>query len=284
MRVLEAIQRSAEYLERRGVESPRLQSEWMLSQVLKIPRLKLYLDFERELEPSAVDALREMVRRRGRREPLQYILGTAVFCGLEIAVSPDVLIPRPETELLAERAWTWLRERTGTKELRALDVGTGSGCLAIALAVHEPRCEVIAIDVSKAALDCARANGERAGCAERLAWRLGDGFEALEADERFDLMVSNPPYIPRGELGALEPEVRCFEPRLALDGGVDGLDFYRRLAREGTSRLNPGGVWMMEVGFGQAESVAAILTGENWIVREVIEDYHRVRRHLVAGR
>lgn len=284
MNVLEAIQKSAEYLARRGVESPRLQSEWMLSHLLKLPRLKLYLQFERVLEDSVIDQLRGMVRRRGQREPLQHLLGSVSFCGHELAVSPGALIPRPETELLAERAWTWVESRTDLKQPMVLDLCTGSGCLAILIALRQPQCRVVALDLSHEALDLARSNSTLAGCAGRIEFMCGDLFEPLGENVRFDLIVTNPPYIPTKEIDGLEPEVRQFEPRRALDGGEDGLDFYRRIARLGASRLEAGGVLMTEMGFGQWDAVTAMFRGENWVVRETIEDYHRVPRHVMVAR
>ena len=181
MTVLETIQRSTEFLEKKAVESPRLQSELLLAHLLKLPRMQLYLKFERELSVSEVDAFRELVRRRGQREPLQYIVGSTSFCGLEIAVNPHVLIPRPETELLAERGWNFLRQllesgaRKGSR-LTALDFGTGSGCLAIALAAKCLEARIDAVDISAQALAIAKQNAERLDVAERIHFYEGDAL------------------------------------------------------------------------------------------------------------
>ena len=281
--VLEVIQRGSEYLSRRGVDSPRLQMELMLAHVLSLPRLKLYLEFERVLSESEAGRMREMVRRRGEREPLQHILGTVNFCGWELAVDRRVLVPRPETELLAERAWQFLEQRlaqTGAAGA-VLDLGTGSGCLAIIVAKKVPLAEVHAVDVSAEALEVARANAARHEA--KVTFYEGDYFSALAAETRLDLIVSNPPYIPQGDLDQLQPEVRDFDPPLALNGGLDGLVHYRRLASEGLERLNPGGRLMLELGDGQAASVGAIFGQAGWRVEAVDKDYAGMERILVAG-
>jgi len=294
--VLEAIQRSTEFLTRKGVDSPRLQTELLLAHLLQQPRMRLYLDFERLLTPTEVDAFRELIRRRGQREPLQHITGSTSFCGLEIAVSREVLIPRPETELLAERGWTFLTKLstlnssprhnavTAGQPSTVLDFGTGSGCLAIALASKCPAAEVYAVDISPEALAAARRNAARHGLAERIRFLQGDGFAALPEEVRFDLVISNPPYIPNGDIASLQPEVRDYDPRRALDGGADGLDYARRLAAESARLLKPAGRIMLEFGDGQAEPLRAILQGQNWIVEAIEEDYAHQPRILVARR
>jgi release factor glutamine methyltransferase len=208
--VLEAIQRSTEFLAKKGVDSPRLQTELLLAHLRKQPRMRLYLEFERVLTPAEVDGFRELIRRRGQREPLQHIVGSTSFCGFEIAVNRDVLIPRPETELLAERGWTFLNQLStiNSQPSTALDFGTGSGCLAIALACKCPTAEVYAVDISSEALALARENAARHGVAKRIRFLHGDGFAAAPAGARFDLIISNPPYIPTAEIASLEPEVR----------------------------------------------------------------------------
>ena len=238
MTVLEVIQRSGDYLARKGVESPRLQIELLLAQVLQMPRLKLYLNFERVLTEPELATLRAGVRRRGEREPLQHILGTASFCGLEIEVNSQVLIPRPETELLAEKAWQFLQTRP-VEAQTALDFGTGSGCLAVALAVKCPSARIHALDKSSEALAVARRNALRNGVDGRIDFRESDGLSALPRELQFDLLVSNPPYIPTAEIAGLQPEVKDHDPRLALDGGADGLEVYRRLVVEALPFLRP---------------------------------------------
>jgi release factor glutamine methyltransferase len=279
--VLEAIRKSTEFLAKKGVESPRLQIELLLAHLLKMPRMKLYLSFERVLTPAETDALRELVKRRGQREPLQHITGSTSFCGLEIAVSRQALVPRPETELLAESGWQFL----STLDLQpstALDFGTGTGCIAIALAVKCPQAIITALDVSADALALAKENAARHNVVEQIRFLPGDGFTTLPTDATFDLMISNPPYIPSAEIATLQPEVRDFDPRAALDGGGDGLDFHRRLAREAKSFLKPAGKIMLEFGDGQAGAIREIFEGEKWIVEAVKEDYSHRARILIA--
>jgi release factor glutamine methyltransferase len=280
--VLEAIQKSTEFLAKKKVESPRLQTELLLAHVLKMPRMKLYLNFDRALTAVEADALRELIKRRGLREPLQHIVGSTSFCGLEIAVSRHALIPRPETEMLAELGGQFLA--TGNRQpATALDFGTGTGCIAIALAVKSPTARITALDISAAALALAKENAARNNVAERIDFLPGDGFAAVAKEKKFDLIVSNPPYIASAEIATLAPEVRDFDPRTALDGGADGLDFYRRLAQEGKNFLKPTGKIMLEFGDGQADAIKKIFEVEMWIVEAVREDYSHRARILIAS-
>jgi len=280
--VLEVITKSAEFLAKRGVDSPRLQTELLLAHVLQLPRMKLYLNFERKLTEPELDSLRKLVQRRGQREPLQHLVGSASFCGLDMAVNRHVLIPRPETELLAEAGWQFL-STLSSQPSTALDFGTGSGCIAIALAAKCPTSRVVALDVSTEALAIAEQNAAKNGLTGRIEFRHGDGFAALQPSERFDLIVSNPPYIASAEIETLQPEVRDHDPRGALDGGTDGLDFYRRLAAEARSFLKPHGKLMLEFGEGQADAISAILTAQNWRVEAVHPDYTQRLRFLIAS-
>ena len=301
MTVLEAIQKSTDFLAKKGIESPRLQTELLLAHLLKLPRMKLYLNFECALTPAETDALRELVKRRGQHEPLQHLTGSTSFCGYEIAVNRHALVPRPETELLAEMGWQFLlqlseervprapnsmAEGDGASQssaLRVLDFGTGTGCIAIALAAKCPAAKIIATDISSEALALARENAARNNAAERIEFLPGNGFASLPGGMRFDLIVSNPPYIPSGEIAALQPEVRDFDPRVALDGGADGLDFYRKLATEARPFLKPTGKIMLEFGDGQADAIGKIFETEKWVVEAVREDYSHRQRILIAS-
>jgi release factor glutamine methyltransferase len=279
--VLEVISKSSEFLAKKGVESSRLQTELLLAHVLQLPRMKLYLNFERKLADAELDSLRKLVQRRGQREPLQHLIGSTSFCGFEMAVTRHVLIPRPETELLAEAGWLFL-STINPQPATALDFGTGSGCIAIALAAKCPTTRVVALDLSAEALAIAQQNATKNNVAERIEFRQGNGFVALKSGERFDLIVSNPPYIPSAEIETLQPEVRDHDPRGALDGGADGLDFYRRLASEAAPFLKSGGKMMLEFGEGQADAISAILVGQNWQIESVQPDYTKRLRFLIA--
>ncbi|MEW6302618.1 MAG: peptide chain release factor N(5)-glutamine methyltransferase [Verrucomicrobiota bacterium] len=281
MTVLEVIKKSTEFLTRKGVESPRLQVELLLAHVLQLPRLKLYLSFERTLNDGELDALRTLVKRRGEREPLQHILGSMSFCGLEMKVGPEALVPRQETELLAERGWQFLKSISTATPL-AFDFGTGTGCLAIALAVNCPNAHVHAVDISPEALELARENAARHAVQNRLTFHQGDGFAPLPPGVQFDLIVANPPYIPSAEIATLQPEVCRHDPRLALDGGADGLDFYRRLAVEAKPFLAAHGRLMLEFGDGQAAALREIFTKQGWQGLEVEKDYTRRERFFIA--
>ena len=283
MTVLEVIQKSSEFLAKKGVDSPRLQTELLLAHLLKLPRMKLYLNFERVLSPVELDALRALVMRRAQREPLQHIIGSTSFCGLEMSVNKTVLVPRPETELLAEMGWQFL-STLASQPTTCLDFGTGSGCIAIALAVKCPTVRITAIDVSDDSLAVAKQNAAANKVSDLIEFRCGNGFSTLNSNDQFDLIVSNPPYIASEEIATLQPEVRDFDPRGALDGGADGLDFYRRLASESAAFLKPGGKLMIEFGDGQAEAISAIFSSKQWHIEGVFEDYSKRPRILVVKR
>jgi release factor glutamine methyltransferase len=281
--VLEIIRRSSEFLEKKGVESPRLNIELLLAHALKMPRLKLYLNFERALNETELNQVREMVKRRAAREPLQHIIGSTSFCGLEMKCSRAALVPRPETELLAERAWQFL-STLNSQPSTALDLGTGTGCIAIAIAKRSPSTQVHTVDISPDALALARENAALNSVTERITFYQGDAFTALPKEIQFDLIVSNPPYIAAEEIQTLQPEVRDFDPSLALDGGADGLDFYRRLAVEAPAFLKSQGKLMLEFGDGQETALAKLFFDEKWIVEEIVDDYSSRPRILIARR
>jgi release factor glutamine methyltransferase len=275
MTVLEVIQRSADFLTRKGVDSPRLQAELLLADVLKLKRMQLYLNFEKILQANELSKYRDLIARRGEREPLQHIVGSTNFCGLEIEVNRSVLVPRPETEILAEKGWIFLGEtqKQGAERPTALDLGTGSGCIAIALATKCPQAAILATDVSSEALQIAVRNAERNRVATQIRFVQGDAFAPIPHGTTFDLIISNPPYIASAEIDTLEPEVREFDPRAALDGGSDGLDFYRRIAREAPQFLARAGKCLLEFGDGQAAALREIFEAQNWVVESVAEDY-----------
>lgn len=280
--ILRMILWSAEYLEGKGVESGRLDAEHLLAHVLELERLQLYLQYERPLTPDELDAYRPLLKRRAAREPLQHILGVQPFRELELAVGPSVLIPRPETELLVERVLEWAKE-SERQDLTALDVGTGSGAIALSLATEGPFASVVATDVDEDALDVARRNRATAGLDDRVELRTGALFGAVVETERFDVVVSNPPYVPEDDADTLQPEVRDWEPAGALFAGPDGLDVLRRLAAEAHGHLLPGGLLALEVGVGQAPTVVELLTAVG-AYREprIVRDYEGRERFVLA--
>lgn len=235
------------YLAEKGVENARLETEWLLSAALGLDRVGLYVNFDKPLNQEELALCRGLVARRAKREPLQYILGTQEFCGLDFAVTPAVLIPRHDTEVLVEEAF-----RRAPSAATVLDIGVGSGCIAVALANKLPDAQVWGVEQSPEAIALAQQNVERHGV--RVTLFEGSLFEPF-ASQRFDLIVSNPPYIPSADLETLQPEVREYEPRAALDGGADGLDFYRIIVPAALEHLNPGGWLMVELGIGQDEAV-----------------------------
>lgn len=280
MKVLEVLGKSTDYLASKGVESPRLQVEWLLAHLLQLKRIQVYMNHERELTPVEEDQLRQWVIRRGKREPLQHILGTAPFMELTLEVNRDVLVPRPETESLADVARAWMKQQA--PDGRVLDLGTGSGCLLLAVLQACPGTTGVGVDVSSQALAVAVRNGNRAGLADRLEWRQGDFLGALSPGETFHLILSNPPYIPTAEVETLQPEVRDHDPRLALDGGEDGLDFYRRLAAEAPAFLAPGGCLMAEFGDGQGPEIRSLLQQHGWVDVVCHPDLSGTERFFVA--
>jgi release factor glutamine methyltransferase len=257
--VLAVSRKAAGVFSERGFENPRLEAELLLAGVLGVRRLDLYLQHDRPLSPEELERYRSAVRRRLKHEPLQYVLGTAAFRQLELAVDPRVLIPRPETEVLAGLVLAWAAARAawpGRK--RVLDVGTGSGAIALSLAAEGDFDDIVATDVSPDALAVASANAARCGLAARVEFRQGAFFDAV-AGERFAVVVSNPPYVADSDRPTLAPEVRDHEPALALYGGAGGLDILARLIAEAAGYLEPGGLLALEMGLGQHDAVLALL-------------------------
>lgn len=283
MTVQALIQESVPLLTQKGIDSPRLQIEEIVAHALGLPRMQLYLDLQRRLTPDQLESCRAMLQQRLRRIPLQHLLGSVSFCGLEINVTRDALIPRPETEILVEQVEAVVQSLK-TPNRTVLDFGTGSGCIAVALAVRNPELRLTAVDVAPEALALAQRNARRHGVHDRFTWIQAQGLSSLDDRTRFDVIVSNPPYIPSAEINDLQPEVRDHDPRMALDGGPDGLACYRQLATEAIRLLPPGGTLAVEFGDGQADAIAALLHTQNWIVGTPVPDYSGRERCLIARR
>ncbi|GAB1430360.1 hypothetical protein MASR2M18_11930 [Ignavibacteria bacterium] len=279
---LDIIRRTTEYFKRHNVDSPRLTTELMLCEILKCNRVGLYMHYDKPLENNELEYLRDMLRRRVRREPLQYILGSTEFFGLYFKVSPDVLIPRPETELLVEQAKKYIKN-SGKSSPIILDIGTGSGCIAIALANAFAQSSVTAIDISESALVIANENGRLNGTSN-VRFLQGDIFDnniSLNLTEKYDVIVSNPPYIQENDIAGLQPEVGHFEPLIALTDKGDGLTFYRRFAEIFRFLLNENGCFFIEIGYEQADSVCEIFSVTDFETA-VSNDYAGIPR-IISG-
>lgn len=261
----------------RGIESPRLDAELIVAHALGIDRTRVIIDANRPLEGEELTRLRELVRRRRAHEPIAYLRGEREFFGLRFAVDRRVLVPRPDTEALVDVALA--RTAHISLSMRMLDLCTGSGCVAVAVARQRPTAKIVAADVSEDALAVARTNVERLG-AYNVALVKSDLLSAVSS--RFDIVTANPPYIPSDEIATLAPDVREFEPRLALDGGPDGLDFVRRIVEEAPAHLVPGGVLAIEVGAGEAPAALALLEARGFSDVRSDRDYAKIER-VVSG-
>ena len=247
---------TADRLKKRGLESPRLDAEVLLAHSLGWDRVKLYTRFDQEVGPPERAKFRELIKRRLLDEPVAYLVGRKEFFSLPFAVSPAVLIPRPDSEFVVV---AFIDAFKDAKNVRAVDVGTGSGCLALACLANHPAARFWATDASEDALTTAESNAKTLKLHARVEFRLGNLLDPVEADAPFDAIVSNPPYIPTKDLDLLDPCVRDHEPRLALDGGPDGLKVINRLIAQAAPLLAPGGRLFLEIGAGQDEAVREIL-------------------------
>jgi release factor glutamine methyltransferase len=272
-------------LDRAGVANPIQEAGWLVEHALGLRTHQIVSEGDRPVSAEAWVRGASLVARRAAREPLQYILGTHEFCGLVFAVGPGVLIPRPETELLVQEV---VRRGDSGKPVTIVDVGTGSGCLAVTLATLLKEARIMADDRSPEALALARGNARKLGVEDRVEWYEGDLLAPLQDKGiagAVDVIVSNPPYISEGEWAGLQPEVRLFEPRMALVAGPDGTEFHERLLREALTYLVPGGLLLMEVGQGQApvvRRIAARLGG--YAPLRIVEDAAGIERVVIAQR
>jgi len=261
----------------RGIENPRLDAELIVAFALGIDRTRVIIDANRPLEGAELAKLRDLVKRRRAHEPVAYLRGEREFHGLMFRVDRRVLIPRPDTETLVAVALA--RTSHVSLSMRLLDLCTGSGCVAVAAARQRPTAKVTATDVSADALAVARANAERLG-AYNIAFLESDLFANVRGV--FDVITANPPYIPTGDIAGLAPDIKEFEPRIAIDGGADGLDFVRRIVDGAPGHLSPSGVLAVEIGAGEAEKTAELLTAGGFTDVRRDRDYGRIER-VVSG-
>lgn len=271
----------------RGIESPRLDAEILLVHVLKKERIYLYVHFDEPLEQAELVAFRALVKKRAARVPVALILGEKEFMGLRFKVTKDTLVPRPDTEILVQTAIERLTARMGRQaagtRVRFADIGTGTGAVALSVLHELADAEAETVDLSPAARAVAEENAAALGLAERIIFHTGDLLAPLTGE--YDAILSNPPYIPDGDIAGLSPEVRASEPHTALAGGADGLDFYRRLCAGAPAILKAGGFMAFEVGIHQAEAVAALAQKNPLIERtEILRDYAGVERVVVGWR
>lgn len=278
--VIEVVKKTSEFFASKGLESPRLNAELLVGHVLGLPRMRLYMEFERPVTDAELATLRELVRRRGKREPLQYVLGFTEFHGLRLKTDPRALIPRPETELLVET----IIARCTPPPARILDLGTGTGAIALALAAAFPAAAVTAVDSSREALSLAAENAASTGLAPRVAFVESDWFAQLPPGEPFDLIVSNPPYLSASELGEAAQEVRDHEPAGALTAAADGLADLERIIAGSTAALAPGGLLALETGIGHHARLAAALAGAGYGRTESLRDMAGRDRFTLAWR
>ncbi|PYK42079.1 MAG: peptide chain release factor N(5)-glutamine methyltransferase [Verrucomicrobia bacterium] len=275
MRVLDVLQSTTAYFKKRGIEDSRLNAEHLLAHVLRLTRMELYLEFERTLNETELAPLRELVRRRGEGEPLQHLLGTVEFCGESFLCDKRALVPRPETEELVEL----VESRIENRESRIVDVGTGSGVIALSLAKKFPEAHVFAVDVSEDALALARENAIRLGLSGRVQLRKSHLLENL--DERFDVIVANLPYIATQDRHTLSREV-LHDPDVALFAGARGDELVHELIEQAPERLRPGGLLALEIGLGQSQGLLSVLAEKKYRDIDSKNDYSDVIRFLFA--
>jgi len=280
MTASDAICDAVRRLDQAGVESPQVDAEWLLSDLLSCNRSEIPLHAQVDLTAEDLDRFSQRIERRSRREPLQHILGTANFLGYDFEVSTQALIPRPETEVLVELALKFLLDLPNPS---VFDMGTGSGCIALSIAKLCPKASIIGSDISKEALTLAKANAVSLGTLDQVELRHADALDALAKGEQVDLILSNPPYIPTENIDTLQPEVRDHDPRLALDGGPDGMQFYRLLANEGQTHLKSGAKLMSEFGDGQAATIVELFGQAGWRNVTTANDLSHQPRIVIAS-
>ena len=278
--VLEVIKLSTEYLQKKGVESPRANAEILLAEILKCKRLELYLAFDKPLAENEVQVYREAIRKRGLRIPLQYIVGNVEFYGLKLIVNENVLIPRPETELLVEKI---INDSDKTTNLKILDIGVGSGNISLSISKNLPNSKVVAIDISESALDIANQNAEINSLQDRIEFRLFDIMnDNLNSLGKFDLIVSNPPYVSENDYESLEPELKNHEPKIALTDNSNGISFYKHIIEASDQLLKKPGKIYFELGIDQSAQVQEYFEQNNFTNIKITKDYSGIER-IICG-
>lgn len=279
--IMKILNWTKQYFEAKGVENPRLDAEVLLCAVLKCQRITLYVDFERPLSEEELAIYREYVQRRGNFEPLAYILGEKAFMRNNFKVNSATLIPRPETELLVESLIKAAKLLRQDGDVKILDIGTGSGAIIVSLLDYLPFAKGVGVDISIDALVVAKENADNIGVSSRIGFLHSDVFSKVPLDKKFDIIVSNPPYIPVQDIAKLDLDVQK-EPHGALDGGIDGLDFYRRITKEALNHLAEDGILAFEVGIYQAQAVQELCLKAGFTQTVIRKDYAGIERMVFA--
>lgn len=278
--VLEAIKLSTEYLEKKQVETPRANAEILLAEILKCKRLELYLAFDKPIKDDELNQYREFIKKRGMRIPLQYIVGNVDFFGLKLIVNENVLIPRPETELLVEKI---IEENSAKENLRILDIGAGSGNISISLCKNLKNSKVVGIDVNEKSLEVAKLNADSNEVLTNIEFIKFDFMkDDLSKLFKFDLIVSNPPYVSVNDYQFLEPELKVHEPRQALTDESDGLSFYKKIIGHSKNLLNPSGKIYFEIGKDQHKDIYDLMLQSDFINIKIVKDYSGIER-IICG-
>lgn len=281
MTIKEYLKKASAQLKNAGIDAPAFEAGVIVCHAKKISKAYLYAHSELELTQAEITKLDMLLEQREAHKPLQYILGWTEFMSLSFEVGPNVLIPRQETELLVEKCLELARENFKVPEINILDLCTGSGCIGISIAKFLERSRVMACDISLDALEIARRNAKNIGVDNRMDFKYGDLFDSLGKSKKFDLIASNPPYIETDTIEGLQAEVRDYEPRIALDGGSDGLSIYRRIVKEAPDYLSSGGYLIMEIGYNQGYSVSTLLS-ERYRNIETVKDIEGNDRVVIA--
>jgi len=275
---------TTQYFEKHGIESPHLEAEILLAHCLGLKRIDLYVQHDRTLKEDELAAYKALIKRRTDNEPSAYIIGKKPFMSLDLKVTKDVLIPRPETEKLVETALELIKS-VGKEKVCVLDIGTGSGAISVSLAHYAKNAFLTATDISKEAIEIAKENAVKYGVSDRIEFIHDNLFDSKYEGHKFDLVVSNPPYIPSGKVKTLQPEIVNFEPIHALDGGNDGLDFYRKIIGKSIVYINPEGYLVLEIGIGQSAAVFEMIKVSKLFEEpKVYEDHGGIERVIVGRR
>ena len=276
-----ALKLATEYFDKKEIQSARINAELLLAHLLNCKRLDLYLRFDQPLGENEVEQYRQLIARRGKYEPVQYIIGSTEFYGLQFEVNPSVLIPRPETEILVE---TVINNYKYSDKIKILDIGCGSGNIAVALAKNLPDAEITTIDVSEEALKIAQANAIR-NEAGNIKFQLADiNSDRLFPNNKFNVLVSNPPYVSGQEFNSLQKEITMYEPRNAVTDDEDGLRFYKRISEFANQYLVDGGSLFYEIGAGQSDDVKSLMIGNGFTSIQIIKDYQKIDRVIYGAK